>query len=101
MPSLSPTMKEGKIISWNFKVGDQVGPGDVLAEIETDKSNVGYEVQEDGYLAKIIAEQGAGSVALGAPIAIIVQNKADIAAFANYSGKASPKPAQKAPAATT
>ena len=44
-------MKQGKITKWNFKVGDKVGPGDVLAEIETDKSSVGFELQEDGYVA--------------------------------------------------
>lgn len=54
MPALSPTMKEGKIAKWNFKIGDKLEAGDVLAEIETDKSNVGFEMQESGYLAKIL-----------------------------------------------
>jgi pyruvate dehydrogenase E2 component (dihydrolipoamide acetyltransferase) len=54
MPALSPTMKSGKIAKWNFKVGDKVGAGDILAEIETDKSNVGYEMQDEGYVAKIL-----------------------------------------------
>lgn len=48
-------MTEGKIQSWGKKEGDQLGPGDILFEVETDKSTVGYEFQEDeGYLAKIL-----------------------------------------------
>jgi pyruvate dehydrogenase E2 component (dihydrolipoamide acetyltransferase) len=85
MPSLSPTMKEGKILKWNFKEGDAVDSGDVLAEIETDKSTVGYEIQESGFVAKILLK-GTGAVALGDPIAIVVDDKNDIAAFANYTG---------------
>ena len=54
MPALSPTMKSGKIAKWNFKVGDKIIAGDVLAEIETDKSNVGFEMQEDGYVAQLL-----------------------------------------------
>ena len=38
MPSLSPTMEEGTIISWHKKEGDVVNPGDVLCEIQTDKA---------------------------------------------------------------
>lgn len=57
MPALSPTMKEGKIAKWNFKIGDKLEAGDVLAEIETDKSNVGFEMQESGYLAKILIKE--------------------------------------------
>ena len=35
MPALSPTMEEGKIVSWNKKEGDKVDVGDVLLEVET------------------------------------------------------------------
>lgn len=45
MPLLSDTMKEGKIVSWNKKVGDKVNSDDVLAEVETDKATmevIGY-----------------------------------------------------------
>ena len=37
MPSLSPTMERGNILKWMVKEGDELKPGDVLAEIETDK----------------------------------------------------------------
>ena len=58
MPALSPTMTEGKILKWLKKVGDKVQPGDAIAEIETDKATMAFEVQEKGYLAKISDKDG-------------------------------------------
>lgn len=54
MPSLSPTMTEGKIVKWLKKEGDSVSPGDVLCEIQTDKAVMAFETEEEGILAKII-----------------------------------------------
>jgi pyruvate/2-oxoglutarate dehydrogenase complex dihydrolipoamide acyltransferase (E2) component len=45
MPALSPTMTEGKILKWLVKEGDKVMPGDAIAEIETDKATMTFEVQ--------------------------------------------------------
>ena len=44
MPALSPTMVTGTLVKWNVKVGDLLKPGDLLADIETDKATVGFEV---------------------------------------------------------
>lgn len=44
MPSLSPTMTAGNISEWKKKEGDSIGPGDVLAEIETDKVPRGVHI---------------------------------------------------------
>lgn len=41
MPALSPTMEQGNLVEWKVKVGDAVAPGDVLADIETDKATLG------------------------------------------------------------
>ena len=43
MPALSPTMEEGKLAKWLVKEGDNVKPGDVIAEIETDKATMEVE----------------------------------------------------------
>jgi pyruvate dehydrogenase E1 component beta subunit len=43
MPALSPTMTEGKLAKWSKSVGDAVKPGDILAEIETDKATMEVE----------------------------------------------------------
>lgn len=56
MPSLSPTMTSGTIVSWHKKEGDCVNPGDVLCEIQTDKAVIAFETEEEGTLAKIIVK---------------------------------------------
>jgi len=85
MPNLSPTMEKGNIKSWNKQVGDSIAPGDVLAAIETDKATMDYEMQEEGFIAKICYPEGAKDVPLGATMAIMVDDEADIAAFANWT----------------
>ncbi len=62
---LSPTMDAGKIMQWNFKEGDKLDIGDYLCEIETDKAIVGYEMLDEGYLAKILYPDGASNIPLG------------------------------------
>jgi len=65
MPLLSPTMKQGNIQKWNFKEGQQFLPGDMICEIETDKAVVGYEMLDEGFLAKIIIGDGVKNIPLG------------------------------------
>jgi len=77
MPALSSTMKEGKIVAWNKKVGDKVNVGDVLLVVESDKADMDVEAFEEGYLATIITPEG-GVAAVGAPVALLVSNKDDI-----------------------
>eukprot|EP01080_Neovahlkampfia_damariscottae_P005588 gene5588-9404_t len=78
MPALSPTMTEGTIAQWNFKVGDKIESADVLAEINTDKAVVGLDVQDGGYLSKIFVSAGDQMVKVGDPIAVLVENEADV-----------------------
>jgi len=85
MPALSPTMKKGNLVKWNFKVGDAVNPGDAICDIETDKATLSFEMQDSGYLAKILIPEGTKDIEVGKPIAIVVDNKADLAAFKDYS----------------
>ncbi|KAI3955929.1 hypothetical protein MKW98_006289 [Papaver atlanticum] len=101
MPSLSPTMTEGNIARWLKKVGDKVSTGEVLCEIETDKATVEMECMEDGYLAKIIHDDGAKEIQVGEVIAITVEEEDDIAKFSDYKAsstassgeaKSSPEP---------
>lgn len=65
MPALSPTMQSGNIGAWQKKAGDNLSPGDVLVEIETDKAQMDFEFQEEGVLAKILKESGEKDVAVG------------------------------------
>jgi pyruvate dehydrogenase E2 component (dihydrolipoamide acetyltransferase) len=58
MPRLSDTMEEGVIVAWHKKVGDKVAPGDILAEVETDKATMDLESFHDGYLLHIGVKEG-------------------------------------------
>ncbi|XP_044138237.1 dihydrolipoyllysine-residue acetyltransferase component of pyruvate dehydrogenase complex, mitochondrial [Bufo gargarizans] len=84
LPALSPTMTMGTVQKWEKKVGDKLGEGDLLAEIETDKATIGFEVQEEGYLAKILIPEGTRDVPLGTPLCIIVEKESDVGSFADY-----------------
>ena len=93
MPNLSPTMSKGTITKWYKKEGDSFSAGDVLCDIETDKATVGFEMVDSGVLAKIIVLTGTKDVPLGAPVAVVVEEAKDVAAFKDFV------PPQKAAAA--
>ncbi|MFY0569189.1 pyruvate dehydrogenase complex dihydrolipoamide acetyltransferase [Archangium lansingense] len=100
MPSLSPTMKEGKIVKWLKKEGDKVSSGEAIAECETDKSNLEIEAYDDGYLLKIVVPEGEMAT-VGAPIAFLGAKgeKVDAGGGAKAAAPAAPKAAAPAPAA--
>lgn len=77
MPALSPTMTEGNIAKWLKKEGDKVVPGDVVAEIETDKATMEVEAVEEGIFAKIIVPQGTDNVPVGSLIAVLLEDGED------------------------
>ncbi|KAM0463599.1 hypothetical protein ACHAPV_002137 [Trichoderma viride] len=85
MPALSPTMQAGNIGAWQKKPGDTIAPGDVLVEIETDKAQMDFEFQEEGVIAKVLKDAGEKDVPVGTPIAILVDEGTDIAAFEKFS----------------
>lgn len=85
MPALSPTMTQGNIASWTKKEGDQLQPGESIAEIETDKATMDFEFQEEGYLAKILMEDGAQEVPVGKPIAVYVEEADSVEAFKDFT----------------
>ena len=87
MPALSPTMEQGKLAKWLKKEGDSVKPGDVLAEIETDKATMEVEAVDEGTLAKILIGDDTDNVAVNTPIAIIAEEGEDV----NEAAKAGPK----------
>lgn len=84
LPSLSPSMEVGAIAEWKKKEGDSFKAGEALCSIETDKATVDFEMNESGFLAKIIKPVGSKDVPLGEAICIIVDKKSDVEAFKNY-----------------
>lgn len=93
MPRLSDTMTDGKIVSWNKKPGDRIKPGDVLAEVETDKATMELESYNEGTLLYVGVESGK-SVQVDGILAIVGKEGEDYAALLQDA------PAQSATAAT-
>src|SRR5499427_1146051 len=94
MPALSPTMEKGNLAKWLKKEGDKVKPGDVIAEIETDKATMEYEAIDEGTLAKIVVPEGTQDVPVKALIAVLAEEGEDVKAAA--AGAATGAPAAKA-----
>ena len=104
MPKMGDAMTEGTLLSWAKENGAQVKAGDVIAEIETDKSNVEIEAEDAGVLS--IFTQVGETVAVGHVIAAIgssvtaaksVAAKAPVAAVASASAAQAPASAAPAP----
>ena len=71
MPSLSPTMEEGSLAKWYVRPGDKVKPGDIIADIETDKALMEYESIEEGTILDLLVEEGTENIKVNSLIAII------------------------------
>ncbi|QGZ95162.1 pyruvate dehydrogenase complex dihydrolipoamide acetyltransferase [Terricaulis silvestris] len=71
MPALSPTMEEGNLAKWHVKVGDKIEPGQVIAEIETDKATMEVEAVDEGVIAEILVPEGSQGVKVNTPIATL------------------------------
>lgn len=95
MPALSPTMEEGNLSKWLVKEGDKIAPGDVIAEIETDKATMEVEAVDEGTIAKIVVPAGSEGVKVNALIAILAEEGEDVAAAAKGAASA-PKAEAKA-----
>ena len=86
MPALSPTMEEGNLAKWLVKEGDKVSPGDVIAEIETDKATMEVEAVDEGTVAKLVVPAGTEGVKVNALIAVLAGEGEDAGAAAKSGG---------------
>jgi pyruvate dehydrogenase E2 component (dihydrolipoamide acetyltransferase) len=92
MPALSPTMTEGKLARWLKKPGDAIAPGDVIAEIETDKAMMEVEAIDEGMLGEIKVPEGTEGVAVNAVIATLVGGDESASPKKPTKAEASPPP---------
>ena len=99
MPALSPTMTEGNLAKWLKAEGEAVKPGDVIAEIETDKATMEVEAIDEGTLGKILVPAGAQAIKVNEPIALLLTEGEDAGALAAEAAPAPAAPPAKAPAA--
>ncbi len=104
MPALSPTMEEGKLPKWLKAEGDAVKPGDVIAEIETDKATMEVEAADEGVLGRILVAAGTEGVKVNTPIALLLGEGEDKGALVGAAAAPKAAPAGNgagAPAAET
>src|SRR6201986_5031578 len=87
MPALSPTMTEGNLAKWVKKEGDKVKPGDVIAEIETDKATMEVEAVDEGVIGKIVVPAGTENVKVNNVIALLLESGEDKKALDAYKPK--------------
>lgn len=92
MEALSPTMEEGRLVTWHKHEGDAIAAGDVLAEVETDKAVMELTARGEGVLRKVLVKEGQ-TVAVGSLVGIIAAEDEDI------SGVGGEAPAPPPPAA--
>ncbi|GBF27863.1 2-oxoisovalerate dehydrogenase subunit beta [bacterium MnTg02] len=93
MPALSPTMEEGKLAKWLVSEGDEIAPGDVIAEIETDKATMEIEAVDQGRLGKILIREGTEGVKVNTPIAVLLSDGEEEDGGAMQSGSKAPSAA--------
>src|SRR5215470_11370715 len=96
LPKLSPTMEEGVLAKWHKKEGDKISPGDIVAEVETDKANMDFPIEDEGTLLKLLVKEG-DTVKLGAPVAILGAEGEDVSGLVDKA--AEPPPAAAGPKA--
>jgi len=84
MPALSPTMTEGNLAKWFKKEGDKVAPGEVIAEIETDKATMEVEAVEEGIMGKIVISAPTENVPVNSLIALLLEDGEDISVLDNF-----------------
>jgi len=97
MPRLSDTMEQGTVVKWHVKQGDSVSPGDVIADIETDKATMELEAFDEGTVAALAIDEGQ-TINVGETIVVLAEEGEDAAEAAKSitksSGAAAPVAAQ-------
>jgi pyruvate dehydrogenase E2 component (dihydrolipoamide acetyltransferase) len=89
MEALSPTMEEGRVVTWHRREGDAVKSGDTIAEVETDKAVMELVARTDGTILRVVAGEG-DTVPVG-----------DVVAFIGTPGEELPAPSPAAPSPAT
>jgi pyruvate/2-oxoglutarate dehydrogenase complex dihydrolipoamide acyltransferase (E2) component len=61
-----------------FIASRQVSPGDLICDIETDKATIGWEAQEEGYIAAILVPEGSQDVPVGKAVLVVAERYAGL-----------------------
>ena len=99
MPMLSPSFEHAELLTWHVAEGGCVNMTDLLYDVATstltEEANakrqqrrvLEVEAHEEGWLARTLVQPGdeaAAALRPGDPMAVFVENKSDVAAFASY-----------------
>ena len=98
MPALSSTMKEGKVVTWLKSEGDEIEAGEAIMVVESDKADMDVEAFEDGYLAKILVDEGE-MAPVGDAVALIAATEDEINEVAAGAGSTPAASTEASPAA--
>ena len=97
MPQMGFDMKEGTLVRWIKREGDEVASGEIIAEIETDKAVVEIEAFDSGVLRQTLIDEGT-TVPVGEVIAVIAAADEEVAERPSPSAASVKAPAMAAPA---
>lgn len=92
MPQLGMSMEQGLIVEWRVEEGDAIAEGDVIAIVESEKTQAEVEAREDGVLGRILIEEEM-VVEPGDPIGIVIGPDEDAATYLDGLDVPEPKPA--------
>jgi dihydrolipoamide dehydrogenase len=87
LPALSSDMESVNLTVWHKQVGDQIAPGDVIAEIETDKATLEVEATDGGTLGSILVAAGTDDVPVGTVLALLLEAGEDANSLMEYQAK--------------
>src|SRR3954452_19001138 len=91
MPRLTDSMTEGAVVAWRKREGDAVRAGEVVAELQADKTTVDLEAPEDGTLARIVTPAGSEPVKVGSVLAVL-QSQSEAALASSTASSPVPSP---------
>lgn len=99
MPALTPTMEVGTLSEWHVKPGDSVVAGQVIADIETDKSVLEFEALHDGIIGELLVADGTEDIAVDTPLAVLLEPGEELPAAGPSQDETavSPEKATKSP----
>lgn len=81
MPKWGLTMEEGTIAEWMVGPGEEVTQGEVLAMVESEKSQMELPSPVPGVFLRVIVEEGE-TVEVGAELCLIAADRAEYEAEA-------------------
>ena len=73
-------METGVVVQWRVTVGDRIAEGDVLASVDTEKTEVDLEAPHSGLVAEILVAEGI-EVPVGTPLLVLVEDRRQLGEY--------------------